>query len=280
MTMSSTTPSTSSVAIVLHAHPDDEAIFTGLTVRRLADAGVRVVMVVATCGEQGAPRVTLRAGETMRTRRIRELENACRVLGVARLELLGYQDSGAHAGPYHRRSLGAARADAVADRLSRIVERHGADTVLHYDPRGIYGHVDHVQVHRAGARVVERLGLSGYEATVDADQLRRGPRHVLQGAAGDDLDVGVPVERIAVTVHGSSHELAAKFAAMSAHTSQIGPEYLDPEQFGRGYGREWFVRTGAPGPLDGLLADPIGGRLGSRVSGRTAGRGTPVAGAA
>jgi hypothetical protein len=121
-----------------------------------------------------------------------------------------------------------------------------------------------VQVHRAGARVVEQLGLTGYEATVDAAQLRRGPRHVLQGAAGDDLDVGVPPERIALTVRGSSRELAAKFAAMSAHPSQIGPEYLDPAPFARGYNREWFVRTGAaravaaPGVLDGLLERRFG----------------------
>jgi len=251
------------VAVVLHAHPDDEAIFTGLAVRRLADAGVRVVLVTATSGEEGEPRVPLRRGETMRSRRTAELEHACELLGVERLHLLGYRDSGAHAGPYHRRSFGAAAVHRVAARLRRIVVAEGATAVVHYDPRGIYGHVDHVQVYRAGAHVVEQLGITGYQATVDAQQLRRGPRHVLASAAGDALDVGVPAERITLTVHGDPGELSAKLAAMSAHASQIGPEYLVPEEFGQSYGQEWFVRTGAPGVLDRLLgradvAEPVG----------------------
>jgi LmbE family N-acetylglucosaminyl deacetylase len=246
------------VAVVLHAHPDDEAIFTGLTVRRLADAGVRVVLVTATNGEEGEPRVPLGPGVTMRRRRTAELEHACELLGVERLHLLGYRDSGAHAGPYHRRAFGAAAVHRVAGRLRRIVEAEGANALLHYDPRGIYGHVDHVQVHRAGARVVEQLGITGYQATVDADQLRHGPRHVLQSAAGHELDVGVPAERITFTVHGDPGELSAKLAAMSAHASQIGPEYLAPAEFAQGYGQEWFVRTGVPGVLDRLLDRPAG----------------------
>jgi LmbE family N-acetylglucosaminyl deacetylase len=254
---------TPTVAVVLHAHPDDEAIFTGLTIRRLADAGTRVVLVTATCGEQGEPRIALRPGESMRARRTRELEDACRLLGVARLELLGYGDSGAHDGPYHPGALGAAPVGQIARRLRRVVEHEGADTLIHYDPRGIYGHIDHVQVHRAGARVVEQLGLTGFEATVDAVRLRRGPRHVLQGAAGDDLDVGVPLSQIALTVHGEERELAAKFAAMSAHASQIGPEYLDRAPFARGYGREWFVRTGRQGApaATGMLDGSLEGRI-------------------
>ena len=37
----------------VHAHPDDEAIFTGGTMARLAATGHRVVLVVATGGELG-----------------------------------------------------------------------------------------------------------------------------------------------------------------------------------------------------------------------------------
>ena len=42
-----------STVVFLHAHPDDEAIFTGGTMRLLADAGHRVVLVLATSGELG-----------------------------------------------------------------------------------------------------------------------------------------------------------------------------------------------------------------------------------
>jgi len=240
--------------VVLHAHPDDEAIFTGATIRTLADAGVRVVLVTATCGEQGIPRVTLAPGETLRARRIAELERACELLGVARLVLLGYRDSGAHAGPYGFGDLGSAPAAGVAGHLERIVVAEHAEALVHYDPRGIYGHVDHVQVHRAGARVVRRLGITGYEATVDAARLRRGPRHVLQQAAGERLDAGVHPSRIGLTLHADVAALQAKQAAMAAHASQIGPEYLDPDSFAQAYRREWFVRRGAPGVIDAVAA--------------------------
>ncbi|HEY6796323.1 MAG TPA: PIG-L deacetylase family protein [Kineosporiaceae bacterium] len=239
--------------VVLHAHPDDEAIFTALTIRRLADAGARVVLVTATDGAAGVPRLRLAPGETLRSRRLGELERACELLGVARLEVLGYTDSGAHRGPYGPGTLAAAAPAQVADQVQQIVEQEGASTLVHYDARGIYGHVDHVQVHRAGSLVVQRTGLTGYQATVDTQALRTGPRHVLHGAAGADLDVGVPSSRIAVTVQAGTVELLAKMAAMSAHASQIGPHYLDPPAFAAGYGQEWFVRdSSAPGVLESL----------------------------
>ena len=67
--------------LVLHAHPDDEAIFTGLTLRRLADAGARTVLVVATDGDLGGSRVPLRRGETVGQRRRAELEEVVAMLG-------------------------------------------------------------------------------------------------------------------------------------------------------------------------------------------------------
>ena len=54
--------------LFLHAHPDDEAVFTAATMRRLADAGARVVLVTATAGELGTPLVRLGPGETVAAR--------------------------------------------------------------------------------------------------------------------------------------------------------------------------------------------------------------------
>ena len=55
--------------IFLHAHPDDEAIFTAVTMRRLADRGARVILVTATGGELGEPLTPLAEGEKMSARR-------------------------------------------------------------------------------------------------------------------------------------------------------------------------------------------------------------------
>lgn len=244
----------SHTVVLLHAHPDDEAIFTGLTMRRLADAGARVVLVMATDGAAGIPQVPLARGESLRSRRLAELERACDLLGVARLEVLGYSDSGAHNGPYRAGTLGAASVTKVARQVAGIAGREGASAVVHYDPRGIYGHIDHVQVHRVGAMVARSLHLTGYQATVDAAALRAGPRHVLRRVAGDPMDVGVPASRISVTVDAEGPDLLAKMAAMAAHASQVGAADLDAAA----YGREWFVREGGPGALDALLAAPAG----------------------
>lgn len=242
--------------VVLHAHPDDEAIFTGATIRHLADCGVRVVVVTATAGEEGVPRVPLRPGESMRERRLAELERSCELLGVQRLVVLGLRDSGAHHGPFAAGTLGAAPVRLVARQVEQVLHRERAAALVHYDHRGIYGHADHVRVHEVGARAVRRLGITGYQATVDAHQLRSGPRHVLQQAAGDGLeDAGVAPARITLTLRASAPALLAKMAAMAAHASQIGPEYLDPASFTAGYQHEWYVRTGPVGVLD-LLAGP------------------------
>jgi LmbE family N-acetylglucosaminyl deacetylase len=249
--------------VVLHAHPDDEAIFTGATLRALADRGSRVVVVTATSGEEGVPRARLADGESLGQRRVAELERACELLGVARLAMLGYADSGAHAGPWPAGSLGAAPVAEVAARVAAIVEQEQADALVHYDRRGIYGHVDHVQVHRAGALAARHLAARGvqvtaYEATVDADRLRRGPRHVLQQAAGDDLDAVERADAIDVTVRADASALLAKMAAMTAHASQIGPQWLDHAGFGEAYGQEWFIRRGRAGVLDSLARDLAG----------------------
>ena len=80
-----------SSVVFFHAHPDDEAIFSGGTIARLAAAGHRVVVVMATSGGLG-----LEAGgnELLATVRGRELAEACRILGVAEVVLRDYEDSG------------------------------------------------------------------------------------------------------------------------------------------------------------------------------------------
>jgi LmbE family N-acetylglucosaminyl deacetylase len=81
---------------------------------------------------------------------------------------------------------------------------------------------------------------------------------VLQQAAGEHLDAGVHPSRIGLTVDADEPLLSAKPAAMSAHASQIGPEYLAPDGFAEGYRREWFVRRGAPGVIESALAERAG----------------------
>jgi LmbE family N-acetylglucosaminyl deacetylase len=239
--------------LFLHAHPDDEAIFTAVTMRRLADQGVRVILVMATGGELGEQLAPLRPGETVHRRRIVELEAAAERLGVARLVLLGRRDSGMAGWPSgrHPRALARGRTDQLARRLAGLVERERAEAVVHYDDRGIYGHPDHVAVHRIGALAAALTGATGYEATVDRDHLRsRSDPHLVHAASGHTGDYGRPGAEIPLRLRATESELAAKRDAMAAHASQIMPTALAGAGFADTYGHEWYLRAGPPGVLD------------------------------
>src|ERR1700716_386384 len=81
--------------VTFHAHPDDECIICGGVMRKAADEGHRVVLVVATRGEHGeVSDGFLDDGEELWQRRVAETEAAAEILGAHRVEFLGYVDSG------------------------------------------------------------------------------------------------------------------------------------------------------------------------------------------
>jgi LmbE family N-acetylglucosaminyl deacetylase len=236
--------------VVVHAHPDDEAIFTGATLRRLADRGARVVLVTATGGELGTPRLPV--GDLTRTRRA-ELERAAEVLGVERLVLLGRRDSGLPGWEAGRDPRALVRSDlrALARALARLVEAERAEAVVSYDPDGVYGHPDHVAVHLLGSHAAALAGVTSYEATVDREHLRFAGPHVL-GEARPDRRYGRVTAEISTALAATPAELAAKREAMLAHASQIDPAWLDDPSFAETYELEWFLRRGAPALLEEL----------------------------
>jgi LmbE family N-acetylglucosaminyl deacetylase len=240
--------------VFLHAHPDDEAIFTAATMHRLAAAGARVVLVTATAGELGPVLAPLRAGETLAGRRRAELERACAALGVARLVLLGHRDSGMAGWDSNAHPAALARADlaAAGRRLAGLCLAEGAEALVHYDGDGIYRHPDHLAVHRVGAAAAVHARVSQYQATVDRDHLGGRGRHLVEAAAAGHPGVGRGAGQITTVVAAGAGGLAAKRAAMAAHASQIRPATLHRRGFARTYGLEWYVRTGPPAALDEL----------------------------
>jgi LmbE family N-acetylglucosaminyl deacetylase len=162
------------VVVSFHAHPDDEVLFTGGTLAKLAAAGHRVVLVVATAGESGLAADSLPGELSLGERRTAELTASAEVLGCARVCLLGYGDSGLDGrAALGRPSFAATDVDEAADRLADILRQEEADVLTTYDAAGGYGHPDHRQVHRVGARAAELAGTPVVlEATVDRDSLR------------------------------------------------------------------------------------------------------------
>lgn len=243
--------------VVLHAHPDDEAIFTGVLIRRLADQGARVVLVTATGGELGfAPPGG--AGERwVAAGRLRELEESCAVLGVSRLVLLGRRDSGlpGDAANDHPEALVRGRTGQLAVEVAQVASAESAAAVVHDDPAGIYGHLDHVAAHRIGALAARLADISDYQVTVDGDRLAGGPHLVVKAAESiGRAEFGASAARIGMRLDGTAAEVEAKRLAMAAHASQIGPDTVESGDFERIYSREWLSRTRGPAVLEHLAA--------------------------
>ena len=259
--------------VAFHAHPDDESVLGGGTLAKAAAEGHRVVVVVATLGEAGltgGPRGSL--GE----RRLAELEEAAAALGVARVEWLGYADSGQDATGASSGPDAFVRADGeeAAERLAAVLRDERADVLTVYDAAGGYGHPDHVKVHDVGLRAAALAGTpTVLEATVDRRALLRLVRWLrfVPGLPPEfrarTLDTSFsPPERLTHRVDVRS-QLARKRAAMAAHATQrtggATPRSfsvylkLPAPVFRWVFGREWYVEVGrAPGPelLDDVFA--------------------------
>jgi LmbE family N-acetylglucosaminyl deacetylase len=240
--------------VFFHAHPDDEAIFTGGTMRLLADAGHEVILLLATSGEQGEVRPGVLTSGDLGAQRRAETDAAASLLGVSSVVHLGYADSGLDGGPD---GFAASPIDEVAEAV--------ASALAVYDEAGIYGHPDHVAVHRSGVAAAARGGIDVvYEATVDREYLHFVETHVVVEAGLPDHppDLGLAATRLGSptvlidTTVDVGPVLEAKKQAMAAHASQI-PETSTAMRsahadFSAVYGYEWFRRRGGPGPIEAL----------------------------
>jgi len=246
-------------AVFFHAHPDDEAIATGGTMARARAAGHRVVLVLATRGEQGEPVPgVLRDDEELWERRVDETYRSAEILGVDRVEFLGYRDSGMIGEPANDddRSFWQADVDDAAYRLAAILKGEDASFLCVYDDHGGYGHPDHIQVHRVGVRAAALAGTPKvFQMTMNRDAMLR---QMAAGAlVGDDLDerrsemnmdeFGSPEAIITHEIDVRAF-LDRKRAAMLAHASQIAPDsfflQLPDDVFAAAFGSEWYIELG------------------------------------
>ena len=263
-------PGRAQTVVFFHAHPDDEAIFTGGTMALLAAGGWRVVLVLATAGEQGLTSALVGPEVPLAVRRMAETAQAAECLGAQRIEFLGYHDSGVDgAGGRPVGAFADAPVEEAAARLGGILAEEHAVALVSYDARGIYGHADHIHVHRVGLAAAEVAGVpTVYESTVDREYLHFVETHLVveatiatqpeRTALGLGLaaaPLGLSTVEVDCTVDVRA-VLPVKRQAMSAHASQI-PEtssamrLLDAD-FAAVYGYEWFARRGPRGPIDEL----------------------------
>lgn len=145
--LAATARRTSVRLLVVVAHPDDEAFGCGSVLAHASTRGASSVVVCATRGELGepAPGSGLTRAELPAARE-RELREACSLLGVERVELLGYTDSGVSGEPAPG-SLAAADLGRLRDQVAEAIDRYRPDVVVTLDASD--GHRDHAVMRDA-----------------------------------------------------------------------------------------------------------------------------------
>lgn len=253
--------------LAFHAHPDDEALLTSGTMARAAAEGHRVIVVVATDGELGLASAEFAGEGALGGRRLEELRHSASALGVARVEHLGYADSGLgpelYPDPPGQTRFVRADTEEAAQRLAAILRDEHVDVLLSYEPNGGYGHQDHKKVHAVGRRAAEIAQTSKVlEATVPRDTICRAidlaakfyrfpPEFDRSGFDHAFSARGEITHRINVRRH-----IAAKRASMRAHASQSSADggadrtlaaflRIPRPLYDIVFGREWFIDPAA-----------------------------------
>ncbi len=270
--------------LCVHAHPDDEASFTGGVLRRYADEGIRTVLVTCTNGEFGDapggvhPSDAAHDPEAVAALRAEELDQAARHLRVDRLVRLGYRDSGMMGWAQNDDPRCFWRTDVAtaADRLARVVAEERPQVVVTYNENGFYGHPDHIQANRITLAALATLDdpptlyynaipesvmvayrarwLEEDRAAAEAkgEEFRPEPAEYDLGTPDDLVDAAIDVAAVA----------GAKFDALAAHASQLADSFwmtMGRDRFVATMTTEWFVRATNPRGLEGRVSDLFAG---------------------
>lgn len=148
--------------LFIYAHPDDESVAAGGTIRKLIDAGDEVVVVLATNGNRGSikddgvlpiEREIFNSLEEKEKKEVvgvirkKELKNACKVLGVSEFEVLDFED-----GKINNEVVWGSMILAFVD----SIDKHKPDAIVTFDHTGWNFHMDHVGVSLATIKAMQQ----------------------------------------------------------------------------------------------------------------------------
>ncbi|WP_245548130.1 N-acetyl-1-D-myo-inositol-2-amino-2-deoxy-alpha-D-glucopyranoside deacetylase [Nocardia pneumoniae] len=237
--------------LLVHAHPDDESITTGGTIAHYRRRGVPVTVITCTLGEEGEvigdewALLAADHADQLGGYRVLELTRALAALDAGPPHFLGgagrWRDSGMAGTPAANKPRVFVRSgDEAVQALTDVVLRLRPQVVVGYDPKGGYGHPDHIRAHEITTSAVHAAADQGWDTpkfywtVTDADMLRLHTaalaRRTVEGLPGalppgwrlpaEGELASVPSHAVTTTVDVSD-VLTAKRAALRAHATQI-----------------------------------------------------------
>ncbi|MFD6399483.1 N-acetyl-1-D-myo-inositol-2-amino-2-deoxy-alpha-D-glucopyranoside deacetylase [Nocardia sp. NPDC060249] len=237
--------------LLVHAHPDDETLTTGGTIAHYRRRGVPVTVVTCTLGEEGEvigerwSRLIAAEADQLGGYRIGELTAALSALDAGEPWFLGgpgrWRDSGMAGTPSAANPRAFVNSgDAAVDALVAVILELRPRVVVTYDPRGGYGHPDHIRAHEITTAAVAAAAEQGWDVpkfywtVTDGDLLRQHTAALarrtvdeLPGALPAGWRLPVEAELAAMSTSGVttvvdvSDAVSAKRAAMRAHATQV-----------------------------------------------------------
>ena len=263
--------------LAVRPHPDDESSSTGGMLAYYSARKVRTGVVICTGGEEGEIRDPdmdpVADRSRLRELRTQEVKDACEILGVAELRMLGFRDSGmadTSANQHPEAFVNAERSEAAC-RLVRIIRELRPRVIVTEPPGGAYPHPDHITCHEITMDAFEAAGdagafpeagppwqpdkLYGVAQVDDGAWEELMPRFV---AAGFDMDwmkrreshsrgPGPETATVALDVGPYSEE---QRRALLAHRTQISPDSffvsLPAELRRLAFATSYFVRLSPP----------------------------------
>ena len=205
--------------LIIHAHPDDESLFTGHVIADRLAAKAEVMVFTLTRGERGKVKLEeLKSLEgnlsAMGAFRSGELREALAAFGDVKHAFAGtraYLDSGMRLNPFGKpakprkldeMALSAASTSVIADDILKVIKEMKPDAVLTYNRKGGFGHPDHKMAHEATAMAIRKYA---------KQRKGRAPAFWVIAEPGERFDVQI----------GDAKTAVVKKAALEAHASQV-----------------------------------------------------------
>lgn len=213
--------------LAVFAHPDDEAFSVAGILTHYARQGVRVVVACATRGEAGKITVPDMTIDDLGEQREQELCEACQIMGIEPPIFLGFHDSGRFERTRHDDPLALLNLTPleIEHRIREVIAQVKPQVMITFDPHGSYGHIDHLQIHRAAVGAFFSTGHLEYGGpqrlffTALTNEGAENTKHLDDQL--DPLIYGVSESTIAFQMDIADY-VEIKKATMAAHGTQMG----------------------------------------------------------